>query len=119
MTSCLYFPRGVMIAFNTALILICAFSFAYINIANAQGSSAASGTITFIGSIVEPPCEHQLVDNSMETVCWGSKGKKHRLKSALNTIKNGKIATLDNKVKVSFEWINSQKKLGIYTVIYN
>lgn len=120
MPSYFYFTRNMIIVFQAILILMSISSLIHINIANAQSQSrTAGGTITFTGAIVEPPCEHQQVDNLMETVCWNSLGKKEQLTITLNTMKSGEVLALGNKAKVSFQWINKQKKLGIYKIIYN
>ncbi|KPD02542.1 hypothetical protein [Moellerella wisconsensis] len=120
MPSYFCFTRNMIIVFQAILILMSIPSLIHINIANAQSQSrTAGGTITFTGAIVEPPCEHQQVDNLMETVCWNSLGKKEQLTITLNTMKSGEVLALGNKAKVSFQWINKQKKLGIYKIIYN
>lgn len=88
--------------------------------ANAQERHIiGSGTITFIGAIVAPPCHIGSMEDKIETTCWSDKGQVETVKTSFKKLKTGTLQLPNHKGTQSFKWIDQDKKLGIYTLTYN
>ncbi|MBC5792270.1 hypothetical protein EC835_1194 [Providencia alcalifaciens] len=80
---------------------------------------APTGVIHFTGAIVAPPCVVETDGHQVETQCWHDNGEKKT--ASIDAIKlAGKEIRLPNHKGIqTFNWINKDNQLGIYTVIYD
>lgn len=75
-----------------------------------------SGTITFVGSIVEGNCMTNSVGNTFKTSCWnGSEMEEALHKIEPNKVFNAKLG--ENKGSMNINWIN--ENVGIMDIVYN
>lgn len=103
-----------------ALLAISTFSYLSSSTAQAkEGNVVSSGTITFVGAIVFPPCETGAVNNSIQTKCWNNQGKEIVTETSIKKLKVGSHELPNHRGTQNFKWISEEKKLGLYTVSYN
>lgn len=75
-----------------------------------------SGTITFVGAIVEGNCQMESDKNTFKTNCWnGDKMEESKYNLVPNKQFNSKL--INNKGSMDIKWIND--KLAIMNVAYN
>ncbi|MEQ4923978.1 hypothetical protein [Proteus hauseri] len=75
-----------------------------------------SGTITFVGAIVEGNCEMENNKNTFKTRCWnGSEMEESRYHLEPNKHFNSKL--INNKGTMDIKWIKDD--LAIMNIVYN
>lgn len=81
--------------------------------------AASSGTINFVGRIVEAGCDTTYGTNQlMQTCVEGNKPIKQQM--TLDAGARGAVIQGKNQSnQVSFRWIDKEKKLGIAEITYN
>lgn len=81
--------------------------------------AASSGTINFVGRIVEAGCDTTYsADRLMQTCMDGKKAIKQQM--TLQAGADGEVIRGKQQAsQVSFQWIDKEKKLGIAEVTYN
>ncbi len=75
-----------------------------------------SGTITFVGAIVEGNCLIDTDKNTFKTSCWnGSEMQESQYQLERNKSFNSKL--INNKGSMDIKWINDN--LAIMNIVYN
>ncbi|MEN5014903.1 hypothetical protein ABEH87_00885 [Erwinia sp. Eh17-17] len=103
---------------NSTLAAIAVMLFAsWTSNALAGNSQAAvnSGTILFVGSIVESPCESGVQQGSLQVSCLRN-GKTQTTTLALNTTASQPMP--HNIGRSQIKWLDGQHRLGILTMEY-
>ena len=78
-----------------------------------------TGVIHFTGAIVAPPCVVETRGHKVEAQCWSDNGKTKTASIDVTKLKGKEIQLPNHKGMQKFNWINKDKKLGIYTVVYD
>ncbi|GKX56039.1 hypothetical protein SOASR030_21510 [Leminorella grimontii] len=104
---------SIQTLFKASLLLL-PFSFSLMPV-----QAASSGTINFLGRIVEAGCETTYSTNQLTQTCMdGNKSVKQQM--TLQAAANGAVIQGKNQPnQVSFRWIDKEKKLGIAEITYN
>lgn len=75
-----------------------------------------SGTITFVGTIVEGNCQMNTEKNTFKTSCWnGREMQESQYQLESNQQFNSKL--INNKGSMDIKWIND--KLAVMNIVYN
>ncbi|HCH49146.1 MAG TPA: hypothetical protein DEV59_00310 [Proteus sp.] len=91
-------------------LLLTAASFA------SENKVIGSGTITFVGTIVEGNCEMETNKNTFKTKCWnGVEMEESRYHLEPNKQFNSKL--INNKGTMAIKWIKDD--LAIMNIVYN
>lgn len=75
-----------------------------------------SGTITFVGAIVEGNCLMDTDKNTFKTTCWNGT-EMHEAQYKLESNKHFNSQLINNKGYMDIQWIND--KLAVMKVVYN
>ncbi|AYY80164.1 MULTISPECIES: hypothetical protein [Proteus] len=75
-----------------------------------------SGTITFVGAIVEGNCLMDMDKNTFKTSCWDGK-EMQESQYQLERNKHFSSKLINNKGSMNIKWINDH--LAIMNIVYN
>ncbi|WON75576.1 type 1 fimbrial protein [Serratia sp. UGAL515B_01] len=83
----------------------------------ASQAGTTSGTITFVGGIVESPCVVSVVNSTANTECYRN-GKNHTASQPIASYNSNSKELPQNVGTTEIKWLDQQKKTGIMTVAY-
>ncbi|CDG20942.1 conserved exported protein of unknown function [Xenorhabdus poinarii G6] len=85
-----------------------------------SSSTSYSGTISFYGAIIEPPCQFNWDEKHTEMRCWYSGKPLHKEKTVEYQIDKPSLFSIPKHIgKEEIKWVGKNKKLGIVTITYH
>ncbi|WP_075181267.1 hypothetical protein [Pantoea sp. 1.19] len=104
-----------MKAYFPAMLGVLLTSWTTFSAAEHRAAPAASGTITFVGTVVESPCEFQSRQQQLISTCYhqGTPVSKTLLLDA-RTAQTLPLSIGDARLR----WLDAQQRLGVLTVNY-